>query len=151
MNAHGESLDAKAGVVLGFAGVLVGLGATAQSSVSAQLCFQIGLGVAVAAALSAALSFMPRAYPVMEVLPLRELLTAPESETLLELLDVQIAMVREVADLVKRKGRRVQLAVALLTIAAVLVVCATLSAGGNGHHVRSKAQARQPAAAARAE
>jgi hypothetical protein len=34
MNTHAESLDTKAGVVLGFVGVLVGLGATAQTTVS---------------------------------------------------------------------------------------------------------------------
>ena len=43
MNAHAESLDTKAGVVLGFAGVLVGLGATAQGNVSDKLVFQMGL------------------------------------------------------------------------------------------------------------
>jgi hypothetical protein len=81
MNAHAESLDTKAGVILGFAGVLVGLGATAQTFVSSDLTFEIGLGVAVAAALSAALAFLPRKYPVVEVLPLRDFLTAPEDET----------------------------------------------------------------------
>ena len=52
MSAHAESLDAKAGVVLGFAGVLVGLGATAQAMISENVIFQVGLGVAVAAALA---------------------------------------------------------------------------------------------------
>lgn len=41
MNAHAESLDTKAGVVLGFAGVLVGLGATAQSLVSVTRLAQV--------------------------------------------------------------------------------------------------------------
>lgn len=72
MNSHAESLDSKAGVVLGFAGVLVGLGATAQSTVSEQVAFQVGLGFAVLAALLAALSFLPRRYPVLEVARLRE-------------------------------------------------------------------------------
>src|SRR5947199_2383702 len=85
MNAHAESLDTKAGVVLGFAGVLVGLGATARTLVSSDLTFKIGLGVTVAAALSAALAFLPRKYPVMEVLPLRDFLTATENETKLTL------------------------------------------------------------------
>ena len=39
MNAHAESLDGKAGVVLGFAGVLVGLGATAQITISGTVIF----------------------------------------------------------------------------------------------------------------
>lgn len=97
MNAHAESLDTKAGVVLGFAGVLVGLGATAQAFVSADIAFQIGRGAAVLAALSAAFAFLPRKYPVVEVLRLREFLTAPEAETRLTLLDVQIDMAVEAA------------------------------------------------------
>jgi hypothetical protein len=88
MNAHAESLDTKAGVVLGFAGVLVGLGATAQTTVSSDLTFKIGLGVAVAAAISAALAFLPRKYPVVEVLRLREFLTTAEDDTKLTLLVV---------------------------------------------------------------
>jgi len=57
MNAHAESLDTKAGVILGFAGVLVGLGATAQTYVSSDVTFQVGLGVAVLSALAAAFAF----------------------------------------------------------------------------------------------
>lgn len=136
MNAHAESLDTKAGVVLGFAGVLVGLGATAQELVSSDLTFQIGLGVAVAAALAAALAFLPRKYPVVEVLPLRDYLTATENETKLALLDVQINMVIEAATLVRQKGLRVKTAVGLLATAAALVVAGTLVAtGGSAHSV----------------
>lgn len=136
MNAHAESLDTKAGVVLGFSGVLVGLGATAQAFVSADLAFQIGLGAAVLAALSAAFAFLPRKYPVVEVLQLREFLTAPETETRLTLLDVQIDMVVETAALVKRKGGRIKVAVALLAVAAALIVTGTLIAtGGTSHNV----------------
>jgi hypothetical protein len=43
MNSHAESLDTKAGVALAFAGVLVGLGATAQGFISNRLLFQVGL------------------------------------------------------------------------------------------------------------
>jgi hypothetical protein len=56
-------------------------GATAQAFVSSDLTFKIGLGVAVSAALSAALAFLPRKYPVVEVLRLRDFLTATENET----------------------------------------------------------------------
>jgi cytochrome c biogenesis protein CcdA len=136
MNAHAESLDTKAGVVLGFAGVLVGLGATAQTLVSTRLVFQVGLGVAVLSAGLAAWAFLPRRYPVLEALRLRQgYLTAPEEETQLHLLDTQIEMVSEAADLVKRKGRRVKLSVGCLAIAAGLVVAGTLIAMGGSHHV----------------
>lgn len=146
MNAHAESLDTKAGVVLGFTGVLVGLGATAQAFVSSELTFKIGLGLAVAAALSAALAFLPRKYPVVEVLPLRNFLTTPEDETKLTLLDVQIDMVIETAALVRRKGRRVKTAVALLAVAAAVIVAGTLIAvGSQAHHGRQAAHTKQQA------
>lgn len=135
MNTHAESLDTKAGVVLGFSGVLVGLGATAQSLVSERLLFQVGLGSAVVAALLAAWAFLPRRYPVLEVYRLRQsYLTAPETETRLHLLDTQIQMVQEAADLVKLKGRRVQASVGCLAIGAALVVAGTLVATGGRSH-----------------
>jgi len=135
MNAHAESLDTKAGVVLGFAGVLVGLGATAQVAVSGRVVFQIGLGFAVAAALLAAWAFLPRRFPVLEVYLLRQhYLMESEFETRLHLLDTEIEMVKEVADLVRRKGRRVRLSVGCLAIAAALVVAGTLVATGGRPH-----------------
>jgi hypothetical protein len=131
MNAHAESLDTKAGVILGFAGVLVGLGATAQAAISSDAVFQSGLAVAVAAAGLAAWSVLPRPYPVMQVLPARQkLLGARESETQLQLLDLQIKMVMEVAEQVKKKGARVRWSVTCLAIATALIVIGTLSAGG---------------------
>lgn len=134
MNSHAESLDTKAGVVLGFAGVLVGLGSTARTAISSELAFQIGLGFAVLAALLAALSFLPRRYPVIEVGRLRENnLTAPAEETKLELLDTEIVMVDEAASLVRKKGWRVQASVISLAVGASLVVAGTL--GGTGGHV----------------
>ena len=135
MNAHAESLDGKAGVVLGFAGVLVGLGATAQAAVSDGIVFQIGLAVAVVAALLAAWAFLPRRYPVLEVERLRQAnLTASEAETRLELLDTQIEMVKEAATLVRQKGWRVRAAVGCLATAAALVVAGILTPMGGRLH-----------------
>jgi hypothetical protein len=135
MNAHAESLDAKAGVVLGFAGVLVGLGATAQVAVSGRVSFQIGLAVAVVAAVLAAWAFLPRRYPVLEVERLRQaLLTASEAETRLELLDTQIVMVKQAATLVRQKGWRVRAAVGCLATVAALVVAGTLTPTGGQLH-----------------
>ncbi len=135
MNAHAESLDGKAGVVLGFAGVLVGLGATAQVAVSGRVIFQIGLAVAVVAALLAAWAFLPRRYPVLEVERLRQAnLTASEAETRLDLLDTQIVMVREAATLVRQKGWRVRAAVGSLAVAAALIVAGILAPMGGRLH-----------------
>lgn len=144
MNAHAESLDGKAGVVLGFAGVLEGLGATAQAAVSVGIVFQIGLAVAVVAALLAAWAFLPRRYPVLEVERLRQAnLTASEAETRLELLDTQIVMVKEAATLVRQKGWRVRAAVGSLATAAALVVAGILTPmGGRLHACRQGASKR---------
>jgi len=136
MNSHAESLDSKAGVVLGFAGVLVGLGATAQSAVSDEVVFQVGLGFAVLAPLLAAASFLPRRYPVLEVARLRQNnLTASVEETKLELLDTEILMVEQAAALVKQKGRGVRASVVALAGGAALVVAGTLAATGGHAHV----------------
>lgn len=131
MNSHAESLDTKAGVVLGFAGVVVALGATAPTSLTNQLLFQVGLLAGMGAGLLAAWAFLPRGYPVIEVLRLRDrYLTASEAETQLHLLDTQIEMVRQAAELVKRKGRRVKASVICLASAAGLVVVGTLATSG---------------------
>ncbi len=134
MNGHAESLDTKAGVVLGFAGVLVVLGATAQPDAVNSITFRVGLGFAVAAGLLAVWAFMPRKYPVLEVGPLRQrYLTAPEIDTRLMLLDTQVQMVQKVAELVIHKGRRLRWALCSLATAVTLLVAGTLSATG-GHH-----------------
>jgi hypothetical protein len=135
IDTHSESLDTKAGVVLGFAGVLIGLGATAQASVSGKLIFQIGLGVAVLAALSAAWAFLQRSYPVLEVYQLRQsYLDAPGAETQLRLLDTQIEMVKKASVTLQRKESLVRAAVVCLAISAGLVVAGTLMATGGVHH-----------------
>ncbi len=132
-NSHAESLDTKAGVVLGFAGVLVGLAATVPPSDAHRLAFHVGLGMGVLAAVLGAAAFFPRRYPVLEPAVLRQFLASREDETRLALLDTQIDMIEDIASLVKRKGRRVQLAVIALTIAAAMVVVGTLVAGGANH------------------
>lgn len=135
MTSHAESLDNKAGVVLGFAGLAVGLGTTAQLSVASNLVFDAGLACGVLSAVLAALAFLPRRYPVVQVHALRELLTAPEEETKLKLLDAQIAMVTQTATLVKQKGRRVKASVVFLAAAAALIVIGSLIAVGGSLHV----------------
>lgn len=135
MNAHAESLDAKAGVVLGFAGVLVGLGATARVAVSGSVIFQVGLAVAVVAAIFAAWAFFPRRYPVLQVERLRQAtLTASEAETRLVLLDTQIEMVNDIARLLRQKGWRVKAAVSCLALAATLVGAGMLMPAGGSVH-----------------
>jgi hypothetical protein len=132
MSRHAESLDTKAGVVLGFAGVVVGLGATAPGAVAGHLMFQVGLMAGVLAGLLAAWAFLPRPYPAIEVLRLRDrYLTASEEETRRHLLDIQIEMVRHDGELVRHKGRNVKASVVCLAGAATFVVGGTLGAGGS--------------------
>lgn len=143
LQGHAESLDAKAGVILGFAGVLVGLGATAQMVISENWYFRVGLMLGVAAAALAAWALLPRKYPVVELGRLREkYLTAPEDETKLQLLDVQIDMVVQITNLLQIKGRKLSAAVSCLALAAGLVVVGTLVAGGN---VNARRPTEQPA------
>jgi hypothetical protein len=143
LQGHAESLDAKAGVVLGFAGVLVGLGATAQAVISANWYFRAGLMLGVAAAAFSGGTLVPRKYPVVELGRLRDkYLTAPQDETTLRLLDSQIAMVVQVTKLLKVKGRLLSTAVVCLAVAAGLVVIGTLVAGGNAD---ARGPAEQPA------
>jgi drug/metabolite transporter (DMT)-like permease len=68
MLRHAESLDTKAGVILGFAGVVValrGLGRTSWWTVP-------GLVLTIGSALLAVLAFAPRSFPVLEVRNLRD-------------------------------------------------------------------------------
>jgi hypothetical protein len=135
MNSHAESLDTKAGVALGFAGVLVALSATAQGYIANRFLFQVGLVAGVVAGVLAAWAFLPRRFPVIEVLRLRDrYLTAADEETRLHLLDTQIEMVRQAADLVRRKGRRVKASLVCLAGAAGFVVAGTIVATGGKAH-----------------
>jgi hypothetical protein len=135
MNNHAESLDTKAGVVLGFAGVLVGLGATAQRAVVNTVVFKVGVGLAVLSGVIAVAAFLPRRYPVVEVARLRErYLVEPEDHTRLRLLDTEIVMVSRAAGLVRIKGRLVRYALVSLVVAVALVVAGTLSATGGTPH-----------------
>jgi hypothetical protein len=129
-----QGLDGRAGIVLGFAGVLIGLGATAQPAASNTVVFQCGLGVAVLAASLAAATFLPQpSSAILDIRPARQLLSAPEADTRLALLDTQIAMVEMTKPLVSRKVRLIGFAVLLLAGAAALVVLGVLAAG-TPHH-----------------
>ena len=84
-----DSLDSKAGVVLGFAGVLVPLSiATLHSNVA-----HLGTGFAALAALLASVGFFPRNSPALNLRHLRDTyLTAEDGFTRLRVLDTCIAM-----------------------------------------------------------
>lgn len=110
-----DQLDAKAGVTLGFAGILVALGPSGSWLVD------LGrLGAAVSGLL-ALLAFWPRRYPGLDIRELRNLYLAAEPTfTELHVLDVQIKMTEDAADSLKRKAMRLKVAMLALISAALL-------------------------------
>ena len=123
---HFDGLDNKAGIVLGFAGVLV---AIADGS---QLLTIAGRSVAVGAALLSLWAFLPRKYPVLDTRKLRDkYLRANPGFTTLHLLDTQVMMEERASALLDRKAFRLKLAVGLLAVAILLVAAGMLSSGGS--------------------
>ena len=116
---RGDALDSKAGIILGFAGVIVGL--TVQNLHSA--LGDAGLLAGAAAALAAGVAFIPRSFPTIEVLHLRQAyLTSDVEFTRLRLLDTRIAMYQHSQRLLRRKARLVTVATAALGLAVILTV-----------------------------
>lgn len=131
LTGHADSLDTKAGVALGFAGVLVALGASAQAALVRTAWFRWGLVGAVFSGLCAAISFFPSRYPVLSGRVLRDrYLQQPQERTRLVLLDTEIAMITKAVKLLKFKGVLMKLAIGALVLAAALMVTGTLVAGG---------------------
>lgn len=116
---RGDALDSKAGIVLGFAGVIVGLAVQALHGVLGEG----GLAVAALAALCAGTAFVPRTFPTIGVLYLRQAyLTADVEFTRLRLLDTRIAMYQHTQRLLKQKALLVTAATVALGLAVILTV-----------------------------
>lgn len=115
---HFDSLDTKAGIVLGFAGVLVAL--------AGRMLGGLSLGAQVAAALAsllALLSFLPRELPVLELRKMRDrYLRSEASFTDLHLLDTTVEMVEAGARLLARKSMWLRLAASLVALATGLLM-----------------------------
>ncbi|MCA1571597.1 MAG: hypothetical protein LC798_15015 [Chloroflexi bacterium] len=123
---HFDGLDNKAGVVLGFAGVLVAI-----ADGFGPLAFA-GRIVAVGAGLLALWAFLPRKYPVLNTRRLRDrYLRADPGFTKLHLVDTQIRMEERASALLDRKAFRLKLAVGLLALAILLIAGSMLLSGGN--------------------
>ena len=109
--AHAESLDAKAGILLGFAGVVVALRGSGRES----WIGIAGLLLTALAALLAVLAFAPRPFAVLEVRHLRDrYLRADARFTRLTLVDTEIEMIESTAELVRRKARLLLASLVLL-------------------------------------
>jgi hypothetical protein len=127
-----DALDSKAGVVLGFAGVLVGLSIDKLDGGWGH----VATGVAGVAALVAAAAVVPRSYPTLALRHLRErYLMAEEEFTRRRLLDTRIAMYERSQQTLELKAWLVTGAAWVLATAVVLTVVASIvaSGGGRGH------------------
>lgn len=112
---HFDALDGKAGIVLGFSGLLITLAPEASR------VFRIGGVLAAAGAAALALwSFWPRQFPVLEPSPLRRYLRAEEAFTQLTVLDTLEDLVNEGSAVLEGKGRRLRWALIALVVAAAL-------------------------------
>jgi hypothetical protein len=116
---HFEALDAKAGVVLGFAGALVALAPD-----RAELLIVAGRFFAVISGIAALGSFWPRAFWLTDLRSLRDkYLTAEEAFTKLNLVDATVAEAAQVRDVLIRKSRLLK--GAMVALAVISVAAAT--------------------------
>lgn len=114
---HLESLDARAGVVLGFAGALVALarGAAAPAAIAARF-------IAAAAALMALWAFLPRGYPEADPAALREHYEAADpAVTQGMLMDSDVEMWLAGSEVVKVKAVRLTVSIGLLAGAVAVL------------------------------
>lgn len=125
--AHFDALDAKAGVVLGFAGALIALspGITFGFRTPAV----IGL---VGSALLAAAAFLPRNLPALEMSQLRNYLRAEAEFTKLTLFDTILQMISEAADALGHKALLLKLSTLLLAVSAAILATGVVLGGSHG-------------------
>ncbi len=119
---HFEGQDTKAGVLLGFSGVLVALRPTGQSAL-----VLTGVVLSAFAAVAALTVLWPRRFPAQDGPRLRRYLAADERLTKLTLVDSSLAMLTQAAWLLERKARALKIGFVLLLMSVVsLALSATL-------------------------
>lgn len=119
---HFESLDTKAGLVLGFSGVLVAVSGAAGGPwlTSARLIAGLAAGVAL-------MAFVPRRFPALDVRALRdEYIRAEESFTRMTLIDTRIEMTSEAASTIQKKAWLNKIGLALLLASVVVLAAGTI-------------------------
>lgn len=112
---HFDSLDTKAGLVLGFAGVLIALGNGSGTAA--------GIGSTILAASAAAASvasFWPRKFASFDPTRLGDYARAELKFTQLTVLDTLEVMLMETAEMLELKSRRLKWALTGLTAGAVM-------------------------------
>jgi hypothetical protein len=112
---HVDALDGKAGIILGFSGVLVALAPDAGVLVDVARYIAVGGGVA------ALMAFWPRPYPVLDLRELRtRYLPAEEEFTQMRVLDTQILMAEQVLASTQLKAGLLKISMAMLALAVLL-------------------------------
>jgi hypothetical protein len=114
--AHFDSLDGKAGIILGFTGLIITL--------APELPIGYVILVVLAALATAGLAlaaFFPRKYPILEVGTMREYLTAQESDAKSTLHDTLAGMVVEGGKTLQRKGEWLTAAFIALGVTAAIL------------------------------
>jgi hypothetical protein len=113
---HFDSIDTKAGIVLGFAGALVALAPDRAS-----LLVQIGRAVAVLSGFIALWTVWPRRFWSTNLRSLRDKYLAAEPEfTLVQLLDTKIDMAERTAGVLHAKATRLKWAMVTLASSVLL-------------------------------
>lgn len=120
---HLDALDAKAGIVLGSAGVVAAIAAQRVSAT-----YGTGLGISVLAALTALAALIPQRLPVWDVDDLRRYVVAEPVFTTTTMLDSSIDMVRELKLVLELKIDRLRVAALLLGLAVVATAFGTIVA-----------------------
>lgn len=138
--SHFESLDAKAGVLLGFAGLFVAL-APGTETIWIDLARLAGV-VSAAAALFA---FLPRKFPVIDLYRLRQrYLSAEPDFTRLTLLDTHIEMLDQARRLIEQKALRLKIAIWALLVAILLAFVGLLIDSDSGGSNERRATNARP-------
>lgn len=118
---HLDALDAKAGIVLGSAGVVVAIAAQRLSAAHAG-----GLGFAVLSALAALSALLFQRFPAWDVIELQRYIVAEPIFTRKTMLDTTIRMARELKLTVDRKVALLRFAASLLGLAVVATAIGTI-------------------------
>lgn len=125
--AHFEGLDNKAGIVLGFAGLLAAL---APDIAGGYLI--VGLLLAAVSGGAAVASFWPRGYPVLDAAELRTYGRADAVTTRLDLIDTLQLMDARASQLLERKARLLKVALGGLAAAALVFGLGILAIDSEG-------------------
>lgn len=124
---HFDALDNKAGIALGFSGLLITLAPDVPLTILAP-----ALATAATAAVFALLAFWPRPHATLQPTPLRKYLAAGDRFTRLRLYDTIEVLVNSISDDLATKARRLKRSLIALAVAAALLAVGILVSGLEG-------------------